>query len=209
MKKIKKIFTFLLALICSINFCMLPTYAASPATNTFSLENTSEIVEIEGTNYKFDYYTEAGMRTVTVTNMVTNTVDKVAYDPVTSTFYLNNSVFAVKSNISESQQTFSASAEGWETLSTGSHRITWAQGTTVAVVAAAIAVYLGTLGTAGVIAAMGVAALGALAASCSGGTLYMEIQMFSAPLVTPQYRYVWTFTASTGDSYGPYISHIY
>lgn len=100
-------------------------------------------------------------------------------------------------------------ADGWEILSTSSHYISWLQGTSVAVVAGAIAAFLGTLGTAGVIAAMGTAALSALAASTSGGTLYVELHMHSVPLVTPQYRFVWTFTASTGDSYGPFYYHYY
>ena len=100
-------------------------------------------------------------------------------------------------------------ADGWEILSTSSHYISWTQGTTVAVavVAGAIAVYLGSLGTAGVIAAMETAALSAIASSSVGGTLYVELHMYSVPFVTPQYRFVWTFTASTGDPYGPYYYH--
>lgn len=33
--------------------------------------------------------------------------------------------------------------------------------------------------------------------------------MYTAPFTQPQYRYMWTFTASTGDKYGPFYNHVY
>lgn len=206
MKKFRKIIATFLALICAFNICIIPTFAADSTTDTFPLGSTSEIVEIEGTNYKYDFYMENGMRTVTITDLSTNTIDKVTYDPATSNIYLNGTIFAEKIDNNIVPYSLGTTADGWEILGKDSYRITWAQGTTVAVVAGAIAVYLATLGPAGVIAAMGTGALGALAACCSGGTLYMELHMFTAPFVAPQYRYVWTFTASTGDKYGPYYT---
>lgn len=206
MKKSQKILATILTIIFCLNICIIPTYAADSPSSTFSLNNTSEIVEIEGTNYKYDFYMEAGMRTVSITNMSTNAVDIVAYNPATSTMYLNGSVFAEKIENSITPRSLGTTADGWEILSKDSHRITWAQGTTVAVVAGALAIYLATLGPAGVIAAMGTGTLGVLAASSSGGTLYVELDMYTAPFVTPQYRYVWSFTASTGDKYGPYYT---
>ena len=116
------------------------------------------------------------------------------------------SFFLLKIENSITPYSLGTTADGWEILSKDSHRLTWAQETTVAIVAGALAVYLATLGPAGVIAAMGTGALGVLAASSSGGTLYIELHMYTAPFVAPQYRYVWSFTASTGDKYGPYYT---
>lgn len=79
---------------------------------------------------------------------------------------------------------------------TDSEYITWGKGISTAALAASISVVLGFLGPAGVIAA------GAI-----GGTVNVELQMYQLPLVAPQYRYIWSFKASTGDFYGPYLYH--
>ena len=97
--------------------------------------------------------------------------------------------------------------DGWESLQTSSHYISWGEATTKAVIAGMIAIYLGSLGTKGVIAAMGVGALGVIAANSSGGTVRTELQWYHSLFYT-QYRYVWSFEASTGDVYGPYISYV-
>ena len=155
----------------------------------------------------YNYFYEDGKRVVTITNNTDIHIDKLVYDTTTSIMYLNGEIFWMPDDDMIQLQSGGMTADGWEILSTSSHYISWLQGTSVAVVAGAIAAFLGTLGTAGVIAAMGTAALSALAASTSGGTLYVELHMHSVPLVTPQYRFVWTFTASTGDSYGPFYYH--
>lgn len=203
MSKFYRILSTILALICSINIAGFQTYAAD-FESEYTLANTSETVEIDGITYRYDFYADRGMRVVTITNLCDSTSDTVAYDPTTSVIYLNNSVYAEKLEDSIATNSVGTTADGWEILSKETYRITWAQGTTVAVVAGAISVYLSSLGPAGVIAAMGTGALGVLAGSASGGTLYLELHMYSAPFVTPQYRYQWSFTASTGDKYGPY-----
>lgn len=171
-------------------------------------EEQVEVVNISDVNYSYSYFYENGNRTILITNDANDTVDKVWFDEETSTIYLNGEVFAIPIGDSH-QNDISLAATGWQTISSSSHYISWAKGTTVAVVAAALAVYLGTLGTAGVIAAMGTAALGTLAANAIGGTLYVKLQEYYVPLSTPQYRYEWSFTASTGTSYGPYYYHYY
>lgn len=74
----------------------------------------------------------------------------------------------------------------------------------VAAVAAAISVGLGFIGGAAVIAAMGTGVLSVLAAGAVGGTVYIETYYMTIPFQPTQYLYIWYFTASTGDSYGPY-----
>lgn len=75
---------------------------------------------------------------------------------------------------------------------------------TVAAVAAAISVGLGAVGGAAIIAAVGTGVLGVLAAGAVGGTLYVESYDMAIPDQPIQFLYIWSFTASTGDSYGPY-----
>lgn len=146
---------------------------------------------------------ENGNRAVTITNNINNNIDKIIYDIESSIMYLNGKVFSTFVNNNNAlYHSNDITADGWKILSTDSHYISWREA-----IAGMIAVYLGTLGTAGVIAAMGTTALGIIAANSSGGTLYVELHSYSAPFVTPQYRFVWTFTASTGDSYGPYYYH--
>ena len=118
MKKFRNILATILAVILCLNIYISPVYAADSTTLAFPLENTSEIVEIEGINYKYDYYMENGMRTVTIINMNTNTVDKAAFDPITSTIYLNGSVFAEKASNLITPYSLGITADGWEILST-------------------------------------------------------------------------------------------
>lgn len=74
----------------------------------------------------------------------------------------------------------------------------------VAAVAASISVGLGFIGGAAVIAAMGTGVLSVLAAGAIGGTLYVETYYMTILFQPTHYLYIWSFTANTGDSYGPY-----
>lgn len=212
MKKFKKFLATILAVIFCFNISIFPTYAADVNDSTmsyFPLAGTSEIVEIEGINYKYEYYFEDEMRKVDITNMSTNTIDRIAYDSSTSTMYLNGSIFSTKTEPLITPSSLGTTADGWEILSKDSHYISWAEGTSVAVVAGMIAAALGFgIGGAAVIGAIGSAGISVLAAASTGGTVYLELHMFTAPFVQPQYRYMWTFTASTGDKYGPFYYHV-
>lgn len=213
MKKFKRILATILAVIFCFNISVIPTYAADVNDSTisdFPLAGTSEIVEIEGTNYKYDYYLEDGMRKVDITNMSTNTMDRIVYNPSTYTMYLNGSIFSTKTEPLITPYSLRTTADGWEIVSTDSHYISWAEGTSVAVIAGMIAAALGFgVGGAAIIGAIGFEALSVLAAASTGGTVYVELHMFTAPFAQPQYRYMWTFTASTGDKYGPFYNHVY
>lgn len=209
MKRFKKLLVAILSVALCLNAFVVHVLADSHVSSAFIFENAIEFVEIDGVNYKFDYSTDSKTRIVTVTNLSTKEVDIVTYNPSESTIYLNDSVLAKITNGSSISYASEARA-GWTDVSSpSSYYISWNQGTSVAIVAATLAAFLGSLGTAGVIAAMGTAALGALAASASGGTLYLTLQEYYVPLSTPQYRYEWSFRASTGDYYGPYYYLIF
>lgn len=206
MKIIKRFLVTLFSVILSTNFVFeQPVHASSPYTN-FYIDNKIETVNIDGITYAYYFYYENGNRAITITNDSTNNIDTIVYDEVSSTIYLNTGFHAL---VKSQPSMLSTVSIGWETLSKSSDYISWEKGTSVAIIAGMIAIYVGTLGPAGVIAAMGTGALSVLAASSVGGTVYVEAQMFSVPLVAPQYRYIWSFKASTGDKYGPYIYNYY
>ena len=71
--------------------------------------------------------------------------------------------------------------------------------------AATIAAAVGSIGGVAVIAAMGLSALSVIAASSSGGVVTATVYKLNSN-ITHQYRYVWSFTASTGDYYGLYTT---
>ena len=89
-------------------------------------------------------------------------------------------------------------------LVVGKH-ISWGAATTAEGIAAMISAALGLIGTAGVIAAMGLAPLISLVGNAGGATIYIEEQTLHMAFEPPRRRYLWTFVASTGDSYGPFI----
>lgn len=171
----------------------------------------SETLNIDGVNYTYQYHYKNGNRAVTITNDLNDNIDEIVYDASSSNIYLNDEICGSIANNDEQLEEDTPSARAfyeWETCSSSTEKISWAKGTTTAIVAGCIAIYLGTLGTAGVIAAMGPSALSILAASSVGGTLYVKLQSFIAPAAGTQYRYLWSFKASTGDLYGTYISHV-
>lgn len=227
MKKtsIKKISSKVLACtLCATTLLTQQVYAAdlngeSVISSTISnsaydmyLSEAVETLNIDGINYTYQYHYKDGNRAITVTNDANNNIEEILYDTSSGTLYLNDEVLGIVENESEQleeSEQYGVSAAAyytWETLSSESHRISWLKGTTTGMVCGAIAAYLGTLGPAGVLAAMGTGAVGVLAASSSGGTLYLKLQSFQAPPAAVQYRYLWSFKASTGDVYGTYIS---
>lgn len=209
MKKLKKIIaTMLTVAICASSLYIQPVFAATSAEFEYSLYENGvyETVNIEGTDYTYHYYYEGNHRAISITNDKDKSVDKIVYDENALVMHVNNQTYKVEKTKDNGLQPYAT--DGWETLSNETHYVSWAKGTTVAVVAGVIAIYLGSLGVAGVIAAMGTGALSILAASAIGGTVYLKLQWFQAAFVAPQYRYLWSFKASTGDKYGTYVSHV-
>lgn len=209
MKKFSSIF---LSLVMIFTFAT-PTFAAPITTENYNLytNEESETVMIDGTSYTYYFYYINGNRAVDIINNDSGHTDKLVYNSTTSEMYLNDNQFSTINNITSNNITSLRSrafTNGWKSLGKSSHYISWLKGTTTAIVAGAIAIYLGTLGPAGVIAAIGIGSLGILAASSSGGTITVEGQWLHLPFTAPQYRFIWSFRASTGDKYGPYVSHV-
>lgn len=198
MKKVNKIFTSALSLILVVVIiCINPLQvSASTVAQDLYSQNAIEEVKIDDVTYYFHYFYEDGNRAIVVTNNVDTKAEKITYNirSATTTFYRN----------STNENLIQSTSSGWVLISSESHRITWGEGMTVAAVAAAISAGLGFIGGAAVIAAMGTAALSVLAAGAVGGTLYVDTYCMTIPLQPTHYLYVWSFTASTGDSYGPY-----
>ena len=203
----KKIIAILLSLIMIFSFSI----SAFAANTTYEnedlyLNEESESVMLEGVNYTYHYYYLNGNRAINVVNNDTGHIDTIVYDNAASKIYLNNEPFPLVIN-AESAVCAPTYSSNWESLGTGSYRVSWALGTTVSVVAGAIATALGFLSSKGVIAAIGANALSTIASNSIGGTLTVETQWLHLPFTNPQYRYIWSFTASSGDKYGPYITH--
>ena len=210
MKKAKRLLVFLLVAVFAANFGLVqPVFATQIDEYDPYEKQVIETVTMDGVTYDFHLSYQNGNRTITITNNNDNSTDVVQCDTETMALTING-----QTTLTHNQEQLytipvivPTADPGWEVKTSGSHYISWAQGTTVAVVAAAISVYLGSLGPAGVIAAMGTAVLGTLAASCTGGTLYFEYQTLIMVGVNQQ-RWMWTFTASTGDYYGPYYDYV-
>ncbi|GEM_PF-5402054 len=174
-------------------------------------DNKSEQLSIEGCEYIFTYsYNDDGNKVVEILNLQENTIDEVVYDDSEGDIILNGKCVAEVEENAKSGNFYSSgsvlnSNGAWIKLGSGSHTVTWKEGVTVAVAAAAIAAVLGGVGAGGVIAAMGMGALSALASACIGGTVNATVYQFNSKTIC-QVKYVWTFRAYTGEKFGPYTN---
>ncbi len=207
MKKFNKIIaTMLTVFVCASSLYIQPVFAATNIENEDSLYESGkyETVNIDGTNYTYHYYYEGNSRVISITNDMDNSVDKIIYNENEHSMYVNNKVYKMGEISHNVLQPYATN--GWETTSNETHYVSWAKGTTVAVVAGIIAICLSGLGAAGVIAAIGPGALSVLASSAVGGTVYLKLQWLYSAFTVPQYRYLWSFKASTGETYGTFVS---
>lgn len=210
MKKISGLMSMILVAVFILGITVQPAFASESADAEYDLyENReSESVNIDGINYRFFYYYENGNKAIDITNGSSGHVDKLIYDEANHKMYFNGEQFFTIDDTNTMSSPIRTLSKGWESIGKSSHVITWKQSTTAAALAAAIAVYVGSLGSAGVIAAMGIAALGAIAANTTSGTVTVDIQWYKPFFGNPQYRYIWSFTTSTRDTFGPYIYNV-
>lgn len=172
--------------------------------NDIYVQGKCETVNIEGINYTFEYSYKNGNRVVHISNDKDGRIDKVYYNESEKKVYYNGK--AVMQLIESNKNISIGLYGGWTTVGTDSHYISWGEAVGTAVLASMISIAVGHgVGASAVIAAMGTGALSTLASCAGGGTVYIQEQTLKVPLEPPRRRYLWTFTASTGDSYGPFI----
>ena len=170
-----------------------------------------ECVNVSGIDYTYQYYyDDEGNRTINVIDGQTNELTVVKYDEATSQVYADGNVIATVEpvhliKVEEASMLSAQSDDSWVHLAgPDSYRITWAKGTAGGMVAAAIAAGVGSVLTSSyIVGIMGAAALAYLGQSCTGGTITMTVYKWNSNIIH-QYKYVWSFLASTGDNYGPF-----
>lgn len=173
--------------------------------NRMYIDNYSETVNIDGIDYTYDYFFKDGNRAINVTNTDTGHIDTIVYDESNLEILLNNSLLATVETTYSTTDEYFRSNDYWQDLGSTSHRITWKQGTTVSVVAAAFGVYLKAIGIPKIIATMGPSIISKIALSSIGGTLYIKTRKYAPPFGKILYEYTWTFRSSSYDIYGPYL----
>lgn len=168
-----------------------------------NLENES--VTIDGITYTYHYYfTSDGNRAIDVTYSNSARIDTVIYNASTSKLMLNGNVVGLPN--SGAQNKVMRATTGWETLDTDVVSISWDPGIGVGLLAAMIAGAIGVVTSSAVVGALG-SGLAYLATQEFSATIYLDSQWMYIPPSAPQYRMVWTLVDSSGNSYGPYISH--
>ena len=212
---IAKFLTFVLCM----NIILVPTaYASEPQngmSTLFSESGTTETLIIDGVHYTYNRFLRNGDHVTIITNDANSTIEEIVFDVDSSVLYYNGTKVAVLPPVSTSDSV-SVARFTWQTISKDSYYISWSTGTSVAAVGDMIATALASLAGAyggGLTAALVISTLGSgfssTAQSAIGGTISCELQMLLVPGSLNQYRYIWSFTASNGDSYGPYMSDIY
>lgn len=211
---IAKFLTFVLCM----NIILVPTaYASEPQngmSTLFSESGTTETLTIDGVNYTYNRFLRNGDHVTIITNDANSTIEEIVFDVDSSVLYYNGAKVAVIPYFSTDDPVCTLRFT-WRTITKDDIRITWAQGLTAAglaeLIASTVSNRLGSLGylkASKVVDLMG-DALSTLATSCIGATISVELQMLTVPASLNQYRYIWKFTASSGESYGPYISDVY
>lgn len=207
----KKITSLFMALIMFMTCSAGAT--ASYAADNDSVANENAIVLIDGKEYKYKDEYVNGKEITHIINFTDNTEDILYYDAENGIVFLNDVPVAYIEKVPAdvvrmSENNISPLATtGWRYHDTSSHRITWAQGVTAAVLAGVIAAVIPGVGKAVVLARIGTTALGIVAAACAGGTVTCKTYTQVLLDGKVQFRYDWTFKPSTGETYGPYSSY--
>ncbi|MBE5897340.1 MAG: hypothetical protein E7281_06210 [Lachnospiraceae bacterium] len=206
MKKIIKVVS-VVCLACLICLSLDNTLAfAKEAENIDIIYNQQvERIVLDGDVYEFvTYLNENNERTMLIKNLSDNTEDLLCLKD--NEIILNGDSFgriiSKRYNVDDAKMIMKDSA--WKYWGADQQYISWAKGTTVAVVAGAIAIGLGFMGPVGVISAMGIGSLSVLASNAVGGTIYTTVYKLNVNY-PQQFKYQWSFKASTGDKYGPFI----
>ena len=126
------------------------------------------------------------------------------FDRASSIFYVNGQ-FAGRittSDLAVVSPQNEVLPDGWIFLSSDTTVLTWEEGITALALAA---IFANAIGVSAITLVTFLAPL--IENNVTGGTLYVEIHMYTAPMMNPAYRYIWEFTATDGTHIGPYTIH--
>ena len=175
------------------------------------IQELNEEVQIDGTNYKYEYDMENGKRVTFITNEDTAKTDKLLYDETNGIFYLNGEKIAEiieeSRNDEVQKNSFLKAAPAYTYLGAKSKKISWGKATTAAVLASMIATVLGYIGGAAIIGAVGATSLGVIASAASNGVVNAKTYSRKTGKIT-NYKYIWSFTPSGSRKYGDYKSYL-
>lgn len=210
MKSFKRFIAFIMVFACIVSICGIPAYAANQSSGSFVTSEATETIEYDGTLYVLTSSTEGSREITTIRNTDTGVVETIVHDTQTSTIYLNGLVAVRGANrgggvASPLNETL---PDGWVFLSSDTRDVTWLEGITAIGLATLFAYTIGVSPT----SLMSERILNALSIiidyEITGGELYVEIHMYTAPMINPQYRYVWEFTTNLLEIHiGPFYTH--
>lgn len=203
-----KLISLILALSMAVTY--LSTTMVSFANNLEKENNNSqsETININGINYKYEYYTYDQQQVTKIVNLDNNNVDVISYNQIDGTITLNGEQFGYINNMQTSNPvTPLKSDNGWRFHDRSKIHISWAKGASVAVVAGAIASVIPGAGAGSIILKIGFNALSTIASMSVGGDIIVDTYTQVLMSGKIQFRYDWTFVASTGDKYGPFSSY--
>lgn len=213
----KKITSIALAMVLLITCSLGATTALAAESNDNTGQN--ETIVIDGSLYEFEDAYWNGMPATYINNLTENTRDVVYYDEATGTVYWNGTPIAYVEKVSTDEVTTSLSNaiplanndDYWTYHDTSTHTISWPEIKAfqigVIVVGTAIAAALPGITAVQVISAVGIFALNEIADTCEGGTLTCVGYSHVLNDGTIQFRFDWSFTATTGKTYGPFSTY--
>lgn len=204
----KKITSFVMSVIMLIT--CLSSVTISYASDNDCDFNDNETIIIDGITYKFEYSYLDGEKITRIVNLTDNTEDILYYNKEKKTIFLNDAPVAFVQDIPSEQAVvpFANKNNRWVYYVTTNKRISWAMGTSVAVVAGVIAAVIPGASAKTIFARIGVGTLGILAGSSNGGIV--EIREYRRVLMNEkvEFRFDWSFYAQTGDVYGPFSTYL-
>lgn len=203
----KKRYILISVLIAAVLFITIPSTAFAEASHLnvskeiSDINARTEIVLIDNISYKYTYFSDPSTANTLIIILNTSTRETDVVTINNGRVYLDGKIVgSIEAKESMTENAIpKASSSSWVQIGSGKKYVSWAKGTATAVVAAIIAGAIGS--PVSVVIALGV--ISVIAAQCSGGTVYYTVYKRQAGKIT-NYKWVWSFKASTGDKYGPY-----
>lgn len=215
MKRLVSTILVLALMVTAIPFSKSEVYAANKkeikvenVTDLYESEMVEE-VEIEGEIYIYSYFYDAeGNASISINNITKQETEVLTYVDETNKLYLDDELIGNVESLEPvvEENGGNNTRDAYEYYGALNKKVSWKKGITYAAVAAAIAVVLPSISAKMIIASVGVSVLGVLAAGAIGGTVKGSIYKLASNYKT-QYKYVWSFTASTNETYGTFTNY--